>query len=85
MKGLHTMIEPAETRCHSSAIALVTPDETYTYARLNYESDLLGAFLQRISSGNKHVAILLGNRAETVVSIFGVSKAGGTFINLNPS
>jgi amino acid adenylation domain-containing protein len=67
------------------SIALITPDHSITYSRLNEEANRLAHHL--IRSGVKtedKVAICLDRSVEMMVSIFAVLKAGAAYIPLNP-
>lgn len=66
--------------------ALVAGSERYTYLELDGMSNRLAASL--ISEGLKRgerVAVLLENSMEAVVSVFGILKAAGVFLMVNPS
>ncbi|HEX9021460.1 MAG TPA: AMP-binding protein [Nitrospirota bacterium] len=64
--------------------ALVCGEERWTYARLETASDRIAASLQSIGvSRHDRAIIFLDNSAEAVASLYGVLKAGGTFVILN--
>ena len=64
-------------------IALVFGEQRWTYKALDKHSDHLAAAL--VDAGVRRqdrVAILLENSSETVISLYGILKAGGVFIIL---
>lgn len=66
--------------------ALVVGGERYTYAEVNAMADSLASAL--LSEGFKkgdRAAVFLDNSLEAVVGLFGVLKAGGVFVMLNPT
>lgn len=66
--------------------ALVAGSERYTYRELDAMAGRLAASL--VSEGlrkGERVAVLLDNTVEAVVSIFGILKASGVFLMVNPS
>lgn len=67
-------------------IALIVGDARLTYAEINRQSDALAAAL--LAAGllrGDRVAVFLDNRPETVVAFFGILKAGGAFLPINPT
>ncbi len=60
--------------------------ESCTYAQTDRRSDRLAAQLQRggLKRGDR-VALFMDNSIDLVVSVFGVLKAGGVFVILNPT
>ena len=69
-----------------AAVAVVTDDGRLTFGELNARSNAFANGLRAagVNRGDR-VAIYLENRAETVVTIFGVLKAGAVFLMVNPS
>ncbi|AJE03467.1 class I adenylate-forming enzyme family protein [Geobacter pickeringii] len=66
-------------------VALVSGRERLTYRELDERSDRLAATLVDLGMNRQdRVVILLENTAEAVVSLYGVLKAGGIFVLLNP-
>ena len=75
--------EQAEAR--GGAPAVTYRDETLDYATVYAACGALGAGLREIGlERGDRVGVLLDKRAETVVSIFGTSVAGGVFVPVNP-
>ena len=67
-------------------IALVCKKQRLTYRHINELSDKVAAHLVKIGvQRHDRVAILLNNSVISVVSLFGILKAGATFIMLNAS
>lgn len=67
-------------------VALICGDQRLTYREINRAADQLAAAL--IDMGVKRqdrVVIFLDNSAESVISLFGILKAGAIFIMLNPT
>ena len=65
-------------------VALVCGDERLTYADINNSADRLAAALIDMGVQRQdRVAIFMDNSAESVISLFGILKAGGIFIMLN--
>lgn len=67
-------------------VCLIHNDQRMTYRQINYFADKLAAAL--IDVGVKHqdrVAIFLENSVETVITIFGILKAGAVFLIANPT
>jgi len=67
-------------------VAVICARETITYRQLDQKSDCLANAL--ISLGlapHDRVIIFLDNSIETVISLYGVLKAGGVFVVINPS
>lgn len=67
-------------------VALVIKDDRYTYRDIDEMSDRVAAALVSDGLGRgERAVVLLENSMEAVVSIFGVLKAGGVFLMVNPS
>ena len=64
-------------------VALVCGQQRWTYKSLDQRTDHLAAVLlgQGVQRQDR-VAVLLDNSAETVISLYGILKAGGVFIIL---
>ena len=65
-------------------VALICGEERLTYSEINQRADQLAAAL--IDMGVKRqnrVIIFLDNSVESVISLFGIMKAGAIFIMLN--
>src|SRR5438477_1169720 len=82
---VHEFLEQSAARWPEK-VALVCSDERLTYAQINSKANRLanGLRKQGLARGDR-VAIYLGNTVETVIGIFGVLKAGGTFVVINPT
>jgi long-chain acyl-CoA synthetase len=66
--------------------AIICAERTMTYRQLDTDSDRLAdALLEQGLSPQDRVVIFLDNSIETVVSLYGVIKAGGVFVILNTS
>ena len=81
---VHHFLENSATRVPDK-IALIGDDQRLTYRQLNTRADQLAAAL--ITMGIKRrdrVVILLDNSVESVISLYGVLKAGAAFVMLNP-
>ena len=76
---------------HSTArvpdkVALICDDRRLTYGDINTSADRLAAVLIRMGVKRQdRVAIFLDNSAESVISLFGILKAGAIFIMLSPT
>jgi amino acid adenylation domain-containing protein len=67
-------------------VVLIFNDKRFTYREINRSAEQLAATL--IDTGIKRqdrVIIFLDNSAESVISLFGILKAGAIFIILNPN
>jgi len=63
--------------------AIVCGQERWSYGKLNAYSDRFAESLMDMQVGRQdRVAIMLGNCPETVISLFGTLKVGGTFVLL---
>jgi len=67
-------------------VAVVVGNSRLTYAEVDRQSSALASALvaEGLQRGDR-VGIFLDNRPETVVSLFGVLKAGGAFLPINPT
>jgi len=64
--------------------ALICGAERWTYADIDTQSDRLAAALHNLGLKPKdRAAVLLDNSAETVISLYGISKASGVFVVAN--
>ncbi len=76
----------ASSRRLPDKIAVVAGDQRVTYADLARQCEnLAGALIAAGIGRGDRVVIVLENSVETVVSIFGVLKAGAVFVALNPT
>ena len=70
-------------RCLPDKVALVCDDQRWTYRALDQRTDHLAvALVDQGVQRQDRVAVLLDNSAETVISLYGILKAGGVFIIL---
>lgn len=66
--------------------AIVCGDDRWSYGKLDSYSDRFAEALAELGVQRQdRVAILVGNRAETVVSLYGTLKAAGVFVVLDGS
>ncbi|MFZ2322530.1 MAG: class I adenylate-forming enzyme family protein [Ignavibacteriaceae bacterium] len=66
--------------------ALVTGEQRFTYKEIDKQSDLLASGLINIGvQRHDRIIIFSDNSAETVIGIYGILKAGATFVLLNGS
>jgi acyl-CoA synthetase (AMP-forming)/AMP-acid ligase II len=64
-------------------VALVCEQQRWTYKALDQRTDhLAGALLRAGVRRQDRIIVLLDNSAETVISLYGILKAGGVFIIL---
>jgi acyl-CoA ligase (AMP-forming) (exosortase A-associated) len=81
---LHQIVAEEAAR-RGDAPALTYKDETASYAELWRRSAELAGGLQGLGLGKgERVGIYLDKRIETVVSVMGISAAGGVFVPVNP-
>jgi long-chain acyl-CoA synthetase len=82
---LHRYLETSAART-PDVVALKTDDRSLTYAQLDAYANALASGLQMagVACGDR-VAVCLDNRAEAVIAIFGILKAGAAFVMINPS
>ena len=81
---LHQIVADMAAR-RGDAPALTYKDTTATYADLWQQSVVLAGSLQGLGVGKgERVGIYLDKRIETVVSVMGISAAGGVFVPVNP-
>jgi len=67
-------------------VALVCGDERWTYAEIESMANRVAWWLGALGlRRGERVVVLCGNRVETVVAFFGVIKAGGIAVVLNPT
>ena len=66
--------------------ACITPDRTLTYAQFETEATQFARALvdAGIDKGDR-VGVFLENRAEAAIAIFGILRAGGAFVMINPT
>jgi long-chain acyl-CoA synthetase len=65
--------------------ALIFDDKRFSYREIdNKANSLANALIENGLRKQDRVAICLGNSPETVISLYGILKAGGVFVILNP-
>jgi len=70
-------------RCFPDKQALICGRQRWTYRDLDRRTDHLAAALQDIKvRRHDRIVVLLDNSSETVISLYGILKAGGVFIIL---
>ena len=66
-------------------IAVIFGDEKITYTKLNEYSNKLARFLRNKGVQNNEYVVLIANRSiELMMGIFGILKAGGIYVPVNP-
>lgn len=64
--------------------ALICGSKRWTYGEIDEKSDQLACCLHKLGLAPRdRVAVLLDNSAETVISLYGISKASGVFVIAN--
>jgi len=82
---VHNFLENSAGRL-ADKVALVCDGQRLTYQQVNHYADQLAGYLVDIGVKRQdRVVIFLDNSAESVISLFGVLKAGAIFIILNPT
>jgi len=73
-------------RTHGSSTCTISSNEELTYQQIDEYSDRIARFLLRkgLQKGDR-VGILLPNTSEFVISYYGILKAGGIVMALNPA
>ncbi len=65
---------------------LICDEQTRSFGQVEQESDRLAAALQATGlRRGERVAVYMENSADLVVSVFGILKAGGVFVIINPT
>jgi long-chain acyl-CoA synthetase len=82
---LHDFLKDAASR-DASKPAIICADSLHSFGEIDLNSDRIACKLQEsgISRGDR-VAVLMNNSAELVMSVFGIVKAGGVFVIINPT
>src|SRR5262249_8419593 len=80
----HLLTESA--RRHPDRLAVIFRDQRRTYAELDAETNRLARALRAegVRPGDR-VGIYLHKSLESVVSVFGILKAGGVYVPLDPN
>jgi len=67
-------------------VAIISGKERWTYGLINQNSDRLANALEGMGvKRHDRVVVFLDNSPESVISLYGILKAGGTFVILNGS
>ncbi|HUK89292.1 MAG TPA: AMP-binding protein, partial [Blastocatellia bacterium] len=71
---------------HSDRLAVKTVHTALSYGELDYMSDCIaGAIIDRRGVCNEPVALMLSDDGWTIAAIFGVLKAGGFYVPMDPA
>jgi len=72
-------------RLHPSKTAIIVKTREYSYSNLKISSERLASYLvgAGIKKGDR-VAVYMNNSWESIISIYGISLAGGAFLVINP-
>lgn len=82
---VHHFLENSASRLPDKT-ALICGEERLTYKRINTLADSLATGLMGLGLNRQdRVVIFLDNSIESVISVFGILKAGAIFIVLNPA
>ena len=82
---VHHFLENSASRLPEK-VALICDDRRLTYCEINRSADQFAASLIDIGIKRQNrIVIFLDNSAESVISLFGILKAGAVFIILNPT
>lgn len=66
-------------------LALIAEEDSYTYAELDKKSSKLANLLIEYGVKNANVGLLLPRGVNVIVSMLAIIKAGGAYVNLDPS
>lgn len=81
---VHSILENSSGK-FPDKIALIHGKDRFTYHQINASAaQLANALMQNGIKKQDRVAIFMDNGPEAVISIFGILKAGGIFVFLNP-
>ena len=82
---LHHLLENA-ARQHPEKVAFVCKENSITYAELERKSSGLALKLTQmgVKRGDR-IGIYLGKSLEMIISLFGILKAGGIYVPIDPS
>jgi amino acid adenylation domain-containing protein len=81
----HQIVE-AQMQLAPAAIAVVSEQESLTYAELNHRANCLAQFLQEQGvQPNALVGLCVERSADLVVGMLGILKAGGAYVPLDPN
>ena len=84
-KRLHHLFEEQALRTPAN-IAVQHPEGSLTYTELNEQADAVAAALQAAGVGPEvPVGLCLNRTPELVVAIYGILKAGGIYVALDPA
>src|SRR4028119_354526 len=82
---IHQLFEMQAART-PDAVALVFGEEQVTYRELNFRSNQLARYLQKMGVGAEVlVGLCCGRSLDLIVGMLGILKAGGAYLILDPS
>ncbi|MEG4966340.1 amino acid adenylation domain-containing protein [Microcoleus sp. B6-A1] len=82
---IHQLFEMQADRT-PDAVALVFGEERVTYGELNFRSNQLARYLQKMGVGAEVlVGLCCGRSLDLIVGMLGILKAGGAYLILDPS
>jgi surfactin family lipopeptide synthetase A len=85
MNTLHYRFEQQVTKTPLMT-ALVGGEKTFTYQELNNRANQFARFLcDAVKTKEAIIAIMLDNSADTVITIYGVLKAGMAYLPIDPA
>lgn len=71
-------------RSFPNKVALISGDERWTYSAIDHYTDQLAGELIKMGLRRQdRVVVFLDNSVETIISLYGIVKAGGIFVILN--
>jgi amino acid adenylation domain-containing protein len=81
----HHLFE-AQAKSAPEAIALISEQESFTYAELNQKADQLAQTLKHLGvKPDSLVGLCVDRSADMVIGILGILKAGGAYVPLDPN
>jgi amino acid adenylation domain-containing protein len=83
-KCLHELFE-AQVERTPDRVAVVFEGEEFTYRELNRRANQLGHYLRALGVGpDVFVGVFMERSLEMVIGLYGIVKAGGTYVPLDP-
>ncbi len=84
-KGVHELFA-AQAEKTPNAVAVEYEGEQLTYEELNYRTNQLARYLQKLGVGPEvRVGICLDRSTDTLVGLLGILKAGAAYVPLDPA
>ncbi len=75
-----------QVRNHPDEIAIICENKTLTYKQLNEKANSLANYLVKNGVHSNDIIAIMTNRSfETIVSMLAIMKAGGAFLNIDPT